>query len=586
MPLTQIQPGSYEAASINTTDLGANVTATYATYAAVAANLTPRITTVNVANSSYTVLDDTAVNTAGGYLVITGANFQSGAIVTIDTTNATSTTFINSTTLRVQTQSRTAGSYNLYVTNPDGGTAIKILGVTYSNTPIWGTAATLSGQVSNTAFAVNISANSDSAVTYSNTTALPAGTTLLANGLFYGTVSIGAETTYSFDVNAIDAELQDTPRTFSLTVTVPPPWITGTLWVWGADSDGQSGLNVPVGTTRSSPVQVGSDTTWTSEQGSNNFSRIAIKTNNTLWAWGFNPDGILGLNDVINRSSPVQIGTATNWSKVGQGQGGTCFFAIKTDGTLWTWGPSNAVMGLNDAIHHSNNRSSPTQIGTETTWNGIWAGQNVVTATKTDNTLWVWGSGSNGSLGLNDVINRSSPTQVTFSNWSKINVGQFLISIVKTDGTLWMFGGNNIQGVYGNDTAVNVSSPIQIGSSTNWREVWPGQTVCFGVKTDGTAWVWGSSAYGNTGLNDLVSRSSPTQLGSLTTWKSGRIFGGHALAITTSNQLFTWGRNINGMLGDNITYGANRSSPAQVGSATNWQFAQIGGTTTAFALRS
>jgi alpha-tubulin suppressor-like RCC1 family protein len=212
--------------------------------------------------------------------------------------------------------------------------------------------------------------------------------------------------------------------------------------------------------------------------------------------------------------------------------------------------------------------------------------QFVVTATKTDNTLWVWGSGSNGSLGLNDVINRSSPTQVTFSNWSKINVGQFLISIVKTDGTLWMFGGNNIQGVYGNDTAVNVSSPIQIGSSTNWREVWPGQTVCFGVKTDGTAWVWGSSAYGNTGLNDLVSRSSPTQLGSLTTWKSGRIFGGHALAITTSNQLFTWGRNINGMLGDNITYGANRSSPAQVGSATNWQFAQIGGTTTAFALRS
>jgi hypothetical protein len=192
------------------------------------ANVAPVINVISICDSSYNVLDDTAANTTGAYLQITGSNFQSGAIVMVGSTNtATSTTLVNSNTLRAQIGSISTGTYPVYVINSNGGTAIKINGLTTSSFPVWGTGTTLANASSNIAFSVSLSANSDSNITYSNTTVLPTGTTLLSNGYFYGTVSIGAQTTYSFNVKATDVELQDATRTFSLTVTLSGPITAG-----------------------------------------------------------------------------------------------------------------------------------------------------------------------------------------------------------------------------------------------------------------------------------------------------------------------------------------------------------------------
>ena len=156
--------------------------------AAFAKTLAPKILYANVASNTYSVLDDTAVNVGGGFIVITGAEFQSGATVLIDTVAAASVTYVNSTTLRAQVPARSAASYNLYVVNPDGGTGLKVAGITYSGFPAWNTASGLANGTSDVAFSVPLSANSDSTIIYSNTTSLPAGTTLLANGYFYGNV--------------------------------------------------------------------------------------------------------------------------------------------------------------------------------------------------------------------------------------------------------------------------------------------------------------------------------------------------------------------------------------------------------------
>jgi len=135
MALTKIQSGSFETGAIDTSDLSSNATIAFSTTSAFANALAPKITTVNVANSAFTVLDDTAVNIGGGYVVITGANFQSGASVLIDTTPASAVTFVNTSTLQVQVPAKTAASYNLYVVNPDGGTGIKVAGLNYSAEP-------------------------------------------------------------------------------------------------------------------------------------------------------------------------------------------------------------------------------------------------------------------------------------------------------------------------------------------------------------------------------------------------------------------------------------------------------------------
>jgi len=554
---------------ITNTNIAANTVAGYAEFANFAASLAPRVSYANVANSLYFTVDDTAVNVGGGYIVVTGANFQSGATVLIDTTPASAVTFVNTSTLQVQIPAKAAASYNLYVVNPDGGTGIRVNGLTYSTDPIWVTSSPLGNQAANTAFNVNFSATDATSYSVAAGSTLPAGTSLLANGYFSGTVSIGAETTYTFSVVATDAENQDSSKTFQVTVTVAPLL---KLFAWGSGSGGRLGLNDV--SSRSSPTQVGSNTDWASLGGSTNYASATIKTNGTLWTWGPNSFGELGLNDKVNRSSPTQVGSGTSWSKVYNAA--YTFLAIKTDGTLWTWGYNTAgQLGTNDVSY----RSSPVQVGSNTNWSKLPVSGNSFfsAAIKTDGTLWTWGNNSQGQLGFNDRVYRSSPTQVgTGTNWNILGVGgAFNTTVLKTDGTLWTWGGNGTGGLGQGDT-INRSSPTQVGSATNWSKAQSYNSQNFAIKTDGTLWVWGNNADGQLGLNDRVTRSVPTQLGS-GTWSLASTANKLAGGIKTDGTLWTWGNGTEfsgGALGHNNDI--VRSSPTQVGAGTTWLDLSIG----------
>jgi len=415
------------------TSVAAAAFASANTNAAILANsAAPLITTIQIADSSYNVLDDTAANTTGGFVVITGSGFTSNSTVVFGTTAAPAVSFVSSTVLRAQTPALTAASYPVYVVNSNGGTAIRVNGLTTSSFPAWSTGATLSNQNANVSFSVALSANSDSNITYSNTTSLPAGTTLAANGLFSGTVSVGSQTTFTFDVRANDVENQDASRTFSLTVTVNPP---PGLYTWGRNVLGTLGANNTA--SRSSPVQVGTETTWNlfiTDSG----TTIATKTDGTLWVWGSNQFGNLGLNDKVYRSSPTQVGGATTWNLISAGYYVT--MATQTNGTLWSWG-NNAYgqLGQNDTVA----RSNPVQVGSNTTWSRISVGRFGSMATKTDGTLWTWGRNDMGQLGQNNRVYRSSATQVgTDTTWSLVSIGIYNTMATKTNGTLWTWGWN------------------------------------------------------------------------------------------------------------------------------------------------
>ena len=292
----------------------------------------------------------------------------------------------------------------------------------------------------------------------------------------------------------------------------------------------------------------------------------------SLYSWGYNGGGELGGNNKTKYSSPVQVGTNTNWSKIGAATEGSGM-AIKNDGTLWTWGKSSyGVLGHNNTTQYSSPKQLP-----GTTWNEVAGQQQGMTAIKTDGTLWTWGQNSDGQLGQNEgnvnYTQRSSPTQVgTDTTWNKPVVSNSQSGgSIKTDGTLWIWGDND-DGRLGHNNETQYSSPVQLGSDTTWNQVYMGNSgITAATKTDGTLWSWGDGGMGVLGLNQPSNTkiSSPTQIPG-TIWRS--VFCGRksSFATKTDGTMWSWGygnRSSNGLLGQNnaISY----SSPVQI-PGTTW----------------
>ena len=345
----------------------------------------------------------------------------------------------------------------------------------------------------------------------------------------------------------------------------------GKLYTWGTSNDGKLGNEMATGS-QSVPIQIGSLTTWTNFMAAN-INNFALKNDGTLWTWGENTSGLLGLGtgSAAKVSSPTQIGSLTNWTSKFRGY--NVVSAVKSDGTLWAWGEGvNGGLGNGDVI----TRSSPIQIGSLTTWESSAVGNNRTHAIKTDGTLWAWGKNTFGGLGLEDAVKRSSPVQMgALTNWAKVTAAGNWGGAIKDDGTLWMWGYNG-RGELGQGNTINTSSPVQVGSLTDWASfastVGGGSVVAF--KTDGTVWSWGYNNSGNLGQGDTINRSSPTQIGSKTTWSSGSI-AGNLFLISTVGKLYSVGQNTAGVggRGDRI----NSSSPVQIGDQVAWANVGVGG---------
>jgi len=358
------------------------------------------------------------------------------------------------------------------------------------------------------------------------------------------------------------------------------------LYTWGSKGQGRLGLNDR--TTRSSPIQI-PGTTWRSvscDAGPyNSANSLATRTDGTLWAWGSNWQGQLGQNTNANPSdagisSPVQI-PGTTWSEnLSVSQHASS--AVKTDGTLWMWGYNEAgALGQNNRTSYS----SPVQVGSDTTWtttayvhDGNWEG---FILGKTDATMWGVGSNSFGILGQNQgsPASYSSPVQIPGS-WSDARAAsQNTTFATKTDGSLWAWG-NNGDGRLGQNNQTSYSSPVQIGSATDWGttagKVSARDNAGIAIKTDGTMWVWGRNDYGQLGQNiggTPGNRSSPVQIPG-TTWAT--VTGGNEamIAVKTDGTAWGWGDNDKGSIGDNTT--VNRSSPTQI-PGTDWDIIKSAG---------
>jgi len=346
----------------------------------------------------------------------------------------------------------------------------------------------------------------------------------------------------------------------------------GTLWTWGVNSWGQLGLGDV--TNRSTPVQVGTNTNWTSVSASSQYFMLGLQANGTLWAWGQNNLGQLAQSNSTNYSSPVQIGALNSWAQVYAGAGSG--YAIQSNGTLWSWGYNIAgELGLGDTT----NRYSPVQIGALSTWTKVGTGNSYTLAIQTPGTLWAWGQNANGQLGLSDVTNRSSPVQVgALSTWTNVSAGNNFTLAIQNNGTLWACG-YNTQGQLGLNTSTSYSSLVQVGTLSTWSSLFNGLawTSAFAIQSPGTLWAWGNNSFGQLGRGNSTNVSSPIQVPAGNTygsWKQLSLGGGQTAAIQSNGTLWTWGLNSWGQLG--INNQLNYPQPQPINITNTWSAVACG----------
>ena len=272
-----------------------------------------------------------------------------------------------------------------------------------------------------------------------------------------------------------------------------------TLWCWGANTQGELGTGSM--TPMTVPVMLG-DAGW--RQGAIVFFHSCwIRTDSTLWCWGENDEAQLGQgNRNDDYPSPTQVGVAADWLTIATGQGHTC--GIREPGTLWCWGRNTeSELGMDSGA--PTQIRTPTQTGSADDWIDIAAGQQHTCGIRSPGTLWCWGRDTQSQLGLDS---NSSPVVVPTrvgnrSNWAQVAVNTFHTCGVQTDGTLWCWGRGR-EGQLGL-TADELETPTRVGMSTDWRSVSLGRFHSCGTKTDGSIWCTGLGLGGQLGAGNTDS---------------------------------------------------------------------------------
>jgi len=343
----------------------------------------------------------------------------------------------------------------------------------------------------------------------------------------------------------------------------------GTLWAWGNGQWGRLGVGEDDTRFRTVPTRVGTGTNWESVAAGHMHS-LAIQSDGTLWAWGNNASGALGLGipggsaGLLFATVPTQV-AGTNWERATAGEQSS--LAIRSDGTLWSWGwGGRGLLGhgysnqLNPLFAPS--LDEPTQIGTDADWSHVSVSTRghsmsspAVLALKDDGTLWGWGAGAPVNIPPHNS-NRSGswylgfPNQVGSDTWKSISTGYGTgrTHAIRSDGTWWDLRFNFTQQQYDNR---------QIGTSNDWKAVSLGAHFAIALKNDGTLWQRGGMAgspaigtpYGQVGADDdwaFIARESGDD---------------HTLAVRDDGTLWGFGHNFFGQLGQRNSTGAMHSSP-------------------------
>ncbi|HEY1046943.1 MAG TPA: T9SS type A sorting domain-containing protein [Bacteroidia bacterium] len=295
---------------------------------------------------------------------------------------------------------------------------------------------------------------------------------------------------------------------------------------------------------------------------------LAICTDSTVKAFGENATGELGDGTYTDKNTPVSVKKLSGIIAVSAGgdQLEAHSMALKSDGTVWTWG-SNLYGGLGDGTNNSTTEPVQTLLISDVV--SISAGGWHSSALKKDSSVWVWGWNSDGQIGDGTTVDRTLPTKVNgLTGIKQIAAGTYHMLALKSDGTVWAWG-NNDNGQIGDSSTTDRNTPVKVKGLSNVVRISAGRFFSLAIKSDGTVWTWGENQYGQLGNGNLGSSSVPVQVSGLTGIISATAATGafHCIAIKDDNTVWAWGRNTYGNLGDGTVN--NSSIPVKMSGVSN-----------------
>ena len=300
-----------------------------------------------------------------------------------------------------------------------------------------------------------------------------------------------------------------------------------------------------------------------------------IRADGTLWEWGELLDGVA--------TSPRQVGADAGWIVVDPGAAFTAALRAAAGGgrTLWTWGADAGGQLGRESVGDD---TEPVQAGSATDWAAVSAGGAYAIALRAEpgggNTLWSWGTGLEGQLGLGgDVTLVSTPSQVgSDSDWASISATTFVAAAVKADGRVYTSGARTRSTTTcRRPIGANQFSPYEVPSprtGTGWRQLAAGDSSMLGLLSDGSAWSWGgTNVNGELGVSDVAScagvgHADPARPGVVAmcpvhpegqptkTWRSVSAAPNSftRFAIDEAGGLWSWGGTDVGQVGAGHTY--------------------------------
>ena len=331
----------------------------------------------------------------------------------------------------------------------------------------------------------------------------------------------------------------------------------GAMYCWGDNAEKQLGMNPTQGVILAPTQLAGSR--WQAVAAGQNHA-CALDSSGLLTCWGRADSGQLGKvlsGGQLPVNGQIVQPADSDWAAVAAGAYQTC--ARKQDNTLWCWGQNfSGQLGL--GVSGPQEADTPTKVADDVTLLAV--GPSHACAIKSDTTLWCWGSNSDGQIGSGSSTTAFAPTQVGNTGVVDVAAGGSHTCAIYGDGSLACWGGNDV-GQLGDGTTSKKNVPTPVPGN-DWALVAVGASHTCAIKTDGTLWCWGDNASGELGDGTLLGHIRPAQVKSVAgAWSALSLGNGHSCGVLSTGSLYCWGDNSRGEIGDGTL--TLRKEPTLVG---------------------